>query len=61
MSETKIRSPVQRSRPYHIRTLTSKGRYLAVGKLVPLEWVSVKVFVERRDSASCVLRLEPIK
>lgn len=48
---------------YHIRKLAKSGnsRYLSVGKLVPADWVVVKVFVSRQASGHIHLFLEQIK
>lgn len=48
---------------FYIRTLTKSGssRYLSVGKILPVDWKAVKVYVDWRGDKSCVLRLEQIK
>lgn len=48
---------------YHIRKLARSGnsRYLSVGKILPADWVAVKVFVVSQDRGVATLRLEQIK
>lgn len=48
---------------FTIRKLAKSGnsRYLSVSKLIPPDWLAVKVFVEKLEGGVCVLRLEQIK
>jgi len=47
---------------FHLRKLARSGisRYLSVGTLLPIEWEAVKVYIDKQDSSTCVLRLELI-
>jgi len=49
--------------PYTIRKLAKSGnsRYLSIGRVVPSDWVAVKVFVVGLKDGVCTLRLEQIK
>lgn len=48
---------------YQIRKISKSGntRYLSVGRVLPPDWVVVKLYVISLASGVCVLRLEQIK
>lgn len=62
--ERRLLKPMPKySELFTIRKLAKSGnsRYLSVSKLVPSDWLAVKVFVEKLEGGVCVLRLEQIK
>lgn len=51
------------SKPFTIRKLSRSGnsRSMSIGKLLPPDWVAVKVTVTFKGQHICVLELEEIK
>lgn len=48
---------------FTIRKIAKSGnsRYISISKLVPLDWIAVKIVVEKLDKGVCILKLEQIK
>lgn len=62
-AETKVKSQVVDTKPFHLRKLTRAGsaRYLGVGTILPKDWEAVKVYVEDMSASQCILRIVPIR
>jgi len=51
------------SKPFTIRKIAKSGnsKYLSVSRIVPDDWIAVKVFIEKLEGGVCILKLEQIK
>jgi len=51
------------SKPFTIRKIAKSGnsKYLSISKIVPDDWIAVKVFTEKLEGGVCILKLEQIK
>ena len=63
MVTTNSKGVKQPTLPFYIRKLGQRGkaRSMSVGKMLPGDWVAVKVTVEKLSEGVCELRIEQIK